>query len=241
MIPRALAGLLAALFVAAAHAGNSDTEAVKKAVEAALGQGTKVDAVRDAGALGLYEVQIGGDIIYTDRKASYLVIGDLVDAKSHRNLTEERKDKLAQVKFSDLPFDLAVKQVRGNGKRVFATFEDPNCGYCKKLAHEMKGMTDVTIYTFLYPILAADSGEKSRAIWCAPDRAKAWTDWMVGGTLPPAPAAKCDAPSDKVVALGRKLNVRGTPTLFFTDGSRLPGYVPVAQIEKSLDKAASAN
>jgi len=234
MIKRALLCGLAALLASAVHAQNNDAAEVRKAIEASIGKGAKVDSVRDAGFLGLYEVQVGSDIFYTDKKAAYILLGDVVEAKSRRNLTEERKNKLAQIKFSDLPLDLAVKQVRGNGKRVFATFEDPNCGYCKKLARELQGMTDVTIYTFLYPILSPDSSEKSKAIWCAPDKAKAWNDWMING-LEPA-TAKCDTPTDKVVALGRKLNIRGTPTLFFADGSRIPGYIPVAQIEQTISK-----
>ena len=239
MIKRALLGGLVALFVCAVHAQNNDAAEVKKAVEASLGKGAKVDGVRDAGFLGLYEVTIGNDILYTDKKANYLVLGNVVDTKTHKNLTEERKNKLAQIKFSDLPLDLAVKQVRGNGKRVFATFEDPNCGYCKKLAREMQGMTDVTIYTFLYPILSPDSSDKSKTIWCAQDRAKAWTEWMINGTEPAA--AKCDTPTDKVVALGRKLNIGGTPTIFFADGSRVPGYLPVVQLEQILNNKLAGN
>ncbi|MGE5466986.1 MAG: DsbC family protein [Ignavibacteria bacterium] len=233
---RMLLGVLAALCAFAAQAQGADNAEIRKAVEASFGKGAKVDSVRDAGVLGLYEVIVNGDILYTDKKGSYFVIGDIIDPKARRNLTEERKNKLAQIKFSDLPLDLAVKQVRGNGKRVFATFEDPHCGYCKKLANEMKGMTDVTIYTFLFPILSPDSVEKSKGIWCASDKAKAWNDWMINGIEPPA--GKCEAPIEKVVALGRKLRVNGTPTIFFTDGSRVPGYVPAAQLEQALAKAS---
>jgi len=232
-----LAGAVAALFAFAACAETAAEADLRKIIEASMNKDTKVDSVREAGFLGLYEVIIGGEIVYTDRKGNYLLVGDVVETKTHKNLTDERKQKLSQIRFSDLPLDMAVKQVRGNGKRVFATFEDPNCGFCKKLAKEMQGMTDVTIYTFLYPILTPDSADKSKAIWCAKDQAKAWNDWMVHGTEPVA--AKCDTPTDKVVALGRKLNIRGTPTIFFVDGSRVPGFIPAAQLEQSLTKAAS--
>ncbi|MDP2795032.1 MAG: DsbC family protein [Sulfurisoma sp.] len=223
------------LFAASAHADEAD---VKKAVESVLGKNARVDSVRKAGVLGLYEVVVGGEIVYVDEKAGYLIFGNIVDVKAKKDLTEERKLKLAQIKFSDLPLDLAIKQIKGNGKRIVATFEDPNCGYCKKLAKELVGMTDVTIYTFLYPILSPDSLEKSKNIWCASDKAKSWNDWMVNGSAPAA--AKCDASAvDKTVAFGQKLNIRGTPTIFFTDGSRAPGYMPVAQLEKAI--AAAGN
>jgi thiol:disulfide interchange protein DsbC len=227
--------LSSVLFVAtAAHADESE---VRKAVESIVGKNAKVDSVRKAGVLGLYEVIVGGEIAYVDDKASYIIFGNIVDVKGRRDITEERKLKLSQIKFSDLPLDLAIKQVKGAGKRVIATFEDPNCGYCKRLAKELAKMDDVTVYTFLMPILSPDSLEKSQNIWCAADRVKAWNDWMVNGTAPAA--AKCDTgPVQKSLAFGQKLNIRGTPTIFFADGSRVPGFMPQAQLEQALAKAS---
>ena len=220
------------------HIARADEAEVKKNVEAWLGKNApKVEGVRKLGTLGLYEVQVEGDLIYTDEKVNYVILGEVVDAKTRKNLTEERKQKLAQIKFSDLPVDLAIKQVKGNGKRVLATFEDPNCSYCKKLAKELQGVTDVTIYTFVYPILSPDSTEKAKNLWCAGDRVKAWNDLMLNGQSPSS--ASCDHPTDKVVGLGRKLNVRGTPTMFFADGSRAPGYMPAAMLDKALDKGSA--
>ncbi|MDP2195069.1 MAG: DsbC family protein [Rhodocyclaceae bacterium] len=232
----ALLSGLAALFLSQAVFANEAQ--IKKAVEAWLGSnGPKVESVRKAGALGLYEVMVDGELIYTDEKVSHLIIGQIIEAKSRKNLTEERKQKFSQIKFSDLPLDLAVKQVKGNGKRLLATFEDPNCSYCKKLAQELQGVNDVTIYTFVYPILSPDSTEKAKNIWCASDRLKAWNDFMINNQ---APASKnCNHPTEKVVALGRKLNISGTPTMFFADGSRVPGYMPMATLEKALDRGSA--
>jgi thiol:disulfide interchange protein DsbC len=216
----------------------ADEASIKKGIEEFFGPGATVQAVRKAGALGLYEVQIGSDIVYTDEKVSYVVLGNIIDVKAKKDLTEERKNKLSSIKFADLPLDLAVKQVKGNGKRVIATFEDPNCGYCKKLAKELQGVTDITIYTFLMPILSPNSQEKSKGIWCADDKAKAWNDWMVGGVEPAA--GKCDAAAvGKSLALGQKLGIRGTPTIFFANGERVPGYMPAAQLEQRLNQVSA--
>ena len=236
---KAIVGGLAALLIAQAALANEG--AVKKAVEPVLaelfGPSVKPDAVRKLGNFNLYEIQIGGELLYTDEKVSYLINGDILDVKAKKNLTEERKNKLAQVKFSDLPLELAAKQVKGNGKRILATFEDPNCTYCKKLAEELQKITDITIYTFIYPIFP-QSGEVAKGIWCAPDRAKAWNDYVLKSVTPPA--AKCDTSGiDKVVALGRKLNIKGTPAMIFADGSRVPGYMPAAMLEKTLDKGSA--
>ncbi|MBM3390602.1 MAG: DsbC family protein [Betaproteobacteria bacterium] len=219
--------LVLLLLTGAAHANEA---AVRKSVEAWMGG--KVDAVRKTNLLGLYEIQVGQELYYTDEKVSLLFDGNIIDTKTRSNLTQERINKLTAIKFSDLPLELAVKTVRGDGKRVIATFEDPNCGYCKKLAKDLAGMNNITIYTFLLPILSRDSAEKSRAIWCAPDRSKAWNDLMVNN-MPPA-AGTCDAPLDKVVALAQKYNIRGTPTIFLASGERIPGALSMAQLEQKL-------
>lgn len=236
MIKKTIACALAALALAAGLA-RADEADIRKALTSLYGTELKVAAVRKAGVLGLYEVQIGSDILYSDDKGNYFVQGDIIDAKAKTNLTEARKNKLSQIKFSDLPLELAVKTVRGNGRRVFATFEDPNCGYCKKLAKDMVGMTDLTIYTFLIPILTPDSAVKSKAIWCSADRSKAWNAWMLHETVPVA--ASCDTPTEKVLALAQKLGVHGTPTIFLVNGERIPGAVPAARLEQELQRVAA--
>ena len=213
----------------------ADEASVKKAIEAKLG-GNKVTSVTKTSYLGLYEVYADGQIFYTDEKITAILAGSLIDGKSMKNVTSERMQKLSAISFSDLPLELAIKQVRGDGKRVMASFEDPNCGYCKRLAKEMVKLDNVTIYTFLFPILSPDSLEKSNRIWCSADKAKAWNDWMIDGKAPTG-KGDCDtAPIQKTVELGQKLAVSGTPTIFFADGTRVPGAVPIAQIEKKLDQ-----
>ncbi|EXI85219.1 MAG: putative thiol:disulfide interchange protein DsbC precursor [Candidatus Accumulibacter regalis] len=216
----------------------ADEASVKKALEGKLG--APVTSVTKTPYLGLYEVYADGQIVYTDEKVSALLVGSLIDGKTMKNVTTERMQKLTAIKFSDLPLSLAIKQVRGDGKRVFATFEDPNCGYCKKLAREITKLENVTIYTFLYPILSPDSLEKSNQIWCSADKAKAWNDWMIDGKAPGG-KGDCDTTAvKKSVETGRKLAINGTPTVFFADGERIPGAIPLARIEQKLAEVASS-
>jgi thiol:disulfide interchange protein DsbC len=230
MLKRILPLALALTFIVPVMADEAD---IRKGVEAKLG--TKVESVTKSGYMGLYEVYADGNIFYTDEKVTaILVSGQLIDAKSMKNVTEERMRKLTAIKFSDLPLDRAIKQVRGDGKRVLATFEDPNCGYCKRLAKDLLKLENVTVYTFLYPILSEDSVRKSKQIWCSADRAKAWNDWMVEGKTPTG-KDDCDTTAvGKNQEFGRKLNISGTPTMFFGDGERIPGALPLARIEQKL-------
>lgn len=210
--------LLCSSFVAIA--GEAE---IRKSLEGRMG---KVESLTRTPLAGLWEASIDGQVLYTDDKGEYILAGNLVELKSGKNLTALRQ-------FNALPLDLALKQVRGSGKNVLATFEDPNCGFCKKLAKELQTVKNVTIYTFIYPVLGEDSNDKSQAIWCSPDRTKAWNDWMLTGKTPPAKPAKCDlAGLEKSIELGRKLHVNGTPALIFATGERVGGYIPATEIEK---------
>ncbi|MDR3299915.1 MAG: DsbC family protein [Candidatus Accumulibacter sp.] len=225
------------LAIAFAHSALAGEDDVKKAIEAQLGG--KVSSVTKTDYLGLYEVYADGQIFYTDEKVSVIFFGSLIDGQTKKNVTSERMQKLSAIDFSELPLKLAIKQVRGDGKRVFATFEDPNCGFCKRLAKDLTKLDNVTIYTFLYPILSPDSEEKSNRIWCSDDRVKAWNDWMINNKAPGG-KGNCDTTAvRKAKELGQKMAISGTPTLFFTDGTRLPGAVPLAQIEQKLEQASA--
>lgn len=226
------------IFLAGMLAGNAwaDEASIKKAVEAAYPK-VKVQGVTKTPFNGLYEVFLDGQIIYTDEKFSFFIVeGKLVDPKNKKELTTERLNELTKVDFNSLPLDRAIKVVRGNGSRKLAVFSDPDCPFCKKLEQkELIGITDVTIYTFLYPLegLHPDAANKSRAIWCAQDRSKAWQEWVLNGQLPKG-TATCDTPINQIAELGKRLGVSSTPTLIFSDGRRMLGAYPSKDIEKAL-------
>ncbi|MBI2772800.1 MAG: DsbC family protein [Burkholderiales bacterium] len=228
-------GLLAALM--AAGLGVQAQEAtIRKNLGERIPQLQQIDEVSKTPMPGLWEVRVGTDILYTDSEGNFLIQGSLIDSKQRRNLTEERVDKLTSIEFSALPIKDAFTIVRGNGKRKLAVFEDPNCGYCKRFERDLQKVDNVTIYMFLYPILSADSTDKSRSVWCARDKGKAWQDWMVRDT--PLAAGTCDtAALTRNLEFGKKHKITGTPTLFFVDGSRVPGAIGAPQVEKFLADA----
>ncbi|WP_440480591.1 DsbC family protein [Ramlibacter tataouinensis] len=237
---RMTTGLLAALLATTLLAGPAAAQeaAIRKNLGERLPQIGKIDEVTRTPMAGLFEVRVGSDLYYTDAEGNYLIHGQMIDARAQRNLTEERVNKLTAIDFGQLPVKDAFTIVRGNGKRRLAVFEDPNCGYCKRFERELQKLDNVTIHMFLYPILGNDSVEKSRNIWCAKDKAKAWQDWMLRDQAAPAAAAACDASAlERNRELGRKHQVTGTPTLVFADGTRVPGAINAAQVEKQLSQA----
>jgi len=211
--------------------------AFKKMLETRLGEGAKIEVITPTPYAGLIEIQVNGDIAYVDEKANYLFMGNVIDLKTHQDMTKAKQDEMNKVVFADLPFNLAIKQVKGNGKRVIAIFEDPNCGYCKRFRKTLQGINDLTVYTFMFDILAEDSAVKSRNVWCTQDRVKAWDDWMLEGKEPAAAPANCTSPHNQILALGKKLKITGTPTIFFIDGSRVPGAIDAEDLEAKLATA----
>lgn len=219
----------------ACYAQQPSLEKVKAAFQGRLDSSTQIKGVASTPLPGIYEINLGTEIVYTDATLRYIFQGNLIDLARENNLTEARLAELNRIKFSEFPLDQAVLTVRGKGTRKIVVFSDPNCGYCKRLESSLQAVDNLAIYTFLLPILSADSATKSRQVWCAADRGKVWQDWMLRN-IAPTGDGKCATPLEKNMALANKLSVKATPAIFFTDGSRIPGAVPVATIERKLSE-----
>jgi thiol:disulfide interchange protein DsbC len=219
----------------------SEASVIRKNLSARLSEQASIDEIRKTPWPGLYEVRLGTDVFYTDHRGDFLIQGALLDTRhgpDHvRNLTQERVQALTKVDFSHLPFKDAVMIQRGRGERIFAVFEDPNCGYCKQLERNLLKLDNVTVYVFLYPVLSQDSQDKSRRIWCAAQKAQAWQDWMLKGELPTDQGIplNCDtAALSRNLALGKQNKVEGVPTLIFSDGSRISAALGLPDLEQKL-------
>lgn len=234
-------GLALLATVACADEGAIRAEFAKKYPQ------TTIESITKTPYLGLYELLADGELMYTDAGLNFLILGSIIDTKSKINVTdvrqreiEDRKLKALAFPFEQLPFDLAIKKVKGNGSRKVAVFSDPDCPYCRRLEKDIEKVTDATIYIFLLPIeqLHPKAPAISRAIWCATDRVKAWDQYMLKGVAPASPA--CDNPVDKIVAFGQSKKINGTPTIFFEDGKRVPGAIPLDRFEELLTKGSSS-
>ncbi|KAF1023097.1 MAG: putative thiol:disulfide interchange protein DsbC [Paracidovorax wautersii] len=228
------------VLLAAAGSATAQEAAIRKALPARLPSLPAIDEVRETPVKGLYEVRIGTDLLYTDASGSYLIQGEMMDLQTKSNLTKERIAALTAIDVAKLPLQDAFVTRRGKGERQLVVFADPNCGYCKRFEGELAKIDNVTVYTFLYPILGQDSVEKSRNIWCAKAPGQVWDDWMLKGKT--IPAASCSeaqtATLRRNVEFGQKYKIEGTPTLLFADGQRVPGALSATQIERLLAAAA---
>ncbi len=225
----------AAALLLAAGAAVAQEAVIRKNLAERLPNFPKIDEVSKTPIPGLWEVRIGTDVLYTDEQGNHVIEGQIIDTRSRTNLTEERIGKLTAIDFAALPLKDAIVWKQGTGARRLVVFADPNCGYCKRFERELNNVKDVTVYTFLYPILGGDSPDKSRNIWCAKEPVKAWRAWMLDGTAPPRAADGCDVSAlERNAALGRKHRVNGTPALVFENGRRVPGAMSADQVDKML-------
>jgi thiol:disulfide interchange protein DsbC len=234
---RALVFAIALSFVSCAAANEAQ---IRRVLESKMG-GVKIEGIQPAPIPGLFEVRYrtaeGIQVVYTDANANHIIVGNIYESRSSRNLTEERTRKLNAIKFESLPLDLAVKVQRGNGKRVLAMFSDPYCPACRQFERALQQIDNITIYVFMYPVIRPENIDHSRAVWCSPDRAKAWLE-LAAAPRPKVPDAApgCNDPVEKVLTLGRSLGVNSTPTLILANGERLTGGLSAADLKELLDQ-----
>jgi thiol:disulfide interchange protein DsbC len=230
---------LVALALLASAASFAQEAAIRKTLAERLPQ-LKIDEVARTPIAGLYEVRVGSDIFYSDDKGEYLFVrGSMIETRTRTDLTEARVEKLLAIDFDKLPLKDAFAIRQGSGARRMAVFVDPNCGYCKRFERDLATVKDVTIYTFLLPILGADSTVKANDVWCAKDQVKVWRGWMLDNVAPPKVNPRCDtAALERNREFARQHAINGTPAVFFADGVRKAGAIPMDQVEKLLAAAA---
>jgi thiol:disulfide interchange protein DsbC len=218
----------------------AEDAALKKSVQSHFPD-NKIESLRQTPFLGLYEIVIGNEIFYTDKNAEHFFFGHIIDTKTRASLTSQRMQEIMQARripLDSLPLEFAIKTVKGNGERTLVVFTDPHCPYCKKLEKDLVDVTDVTIYTLLYPVLNG-SVKRATEIWCSNDRLKAWDDFMLRDIEPTG--KDCETPISTLIQVGQKNNVSGTPTLVFADGSFVGGLIPADQIEEKMNAAMQKN
>ena len=226
-----------------ADAALAEESAIRKALEPKVGS-ARIEGIAPSPLAGLWEVRLrsaeGLQIVYTDAAGTHVILGNMVELRSNRNLTEERMRKLTAIDFASLPLDQAVKIQRGNGKRVMAMFSDPYCPACRKFEAQLAQIENMTVYVFMYPVIRPENTDHSRAVWCSPDRAKAWLE-LAANARPKVPSAGANCPGnvvEKTLELGRKLGVNSTPTLFLANGERFTGGLAATDLREALDQAA---
>lgn len=241
MLKKSLIALSLCAVFTSAHAG-ADIDNMRKLLIERM-PGAPIGAITKAPYGGLYEVVINGfNVFYTDENANVAFIGKVIDLKTHKDLAEARSQELMHVDFASLPLDKAFVRVKGDGSRKLAVFSDPECPFCQELEQELAKVSDVTIYTFLFPLndVHPDAERKAQLVWCSADRAKAWDDMMLNHKEPAASDKPCETPFKAIQEVAKKAWINGTPGLIFADGRLVPGVIKSVQIERYLSEQTKA-
>lgn len=198
--------------------------------------GRKVDSIEATVIPALYEVMIGADIFYVTSDGEHLLQGDLYSLETKTNLTEAKRSqgRVALIKTIDPTTEIIFKPEKT--RHVVNIFTDIDCGYCRKLHSEMdtylaKGI-EIRYLAFPRSGYRTRSYFKAVSAWCADDPQKALTIAKSGQEIE---QKTCDNPVDQHLALAHELGLTGTPTMVFSDGSIVPGYIPADELEKVLN------
>ncbi len=240
--------IAAALYAAGALAADPappTAEPVKRPdlshLQTALG-GAAPDSVNPTAVPGLYEVLIGGQVLYLSEDGRFALQGDLLDLSTRGNLTENRRGELRGKAVEAVgENNMVVFAPEGPVKHTVTVFTDIDCGYCRKMhsqiaAYNKEGIK-VRYLWFPREGVGSDSFDKAVSVWCADDRQEAMTQAKRGENIE---RKTCDNPVQAQYELGQKLGVRGTPSMILEDGEMIPGYVPPTQLAELLARNKDA-
>ncbi|WP_373683196.1 DsbC family protein [Acinetobacter sp. YH12238] len=190
----------------------------------------KLDNIQATEMKGIYSASMDGQVVYLNEDAQHILAGSMIRLKDQHNLTKDLLIQQNSVDWKKLPLQDAIKSVRGTGKRQIAIFSDPNCPYCKQLEAELKKLNNITIYTFILP-LKAQSVAPSKQVYCEKNPALAWENLITKAQLPTSQSS-CANPVERNMALAHRLGINGTPAIIFSNGFKVMGAYPAAQIEQ---------
>ncbi len=223
-----LAGLLATQF---ALAGDELERQLTQRLKKILPD-SRVTAVRPSPIAGLYEVQLGPDVLYMSEDGRYVFRGDLYDLDSRRNLSREVRNQGRARVFAELgPDDYIEFAPEGERKHTLYVFTDIDCGYCRRFHQQVPQLNraGIAVRYLAYPRagIGSESYRKFVSVWCSEDRKKALTLAKAGRTPPPR---QCENPVKSDFELGRTMGLHGTPSLFLENGQELGGYIPARDL-----------
>jgi thiol:disulfide interchange protein DsbC len=222
---------LLGLTLSVAHA---DENAIREALTKSM-PSVKVGSVKPTEINGLYEVTVGGNIVYVSGDGKYLIQGHLVDVAARIDLTEEKLSGARKQALDNLGVDKMIVFEPKVSKYTVSIFTDIDCGYCRKLHSEIDQYMaqGITIRYMFFPRAGkgSDSYQKAISVWCADDRKAALTAAKKGDT---PPAKTCANPVDEHMQLAEEFEVKGTPMMVTEKGNIFPGYLPAKQLAEAL-------
>ena len=233
-----LSAAVAALALTTASAFADEAANIRAALSKVLPD-YKPTSVQPTPVDGLYQVEIGPQVMFVTGDGRFLIDGAIVDLKTREDITETARSQARLRAINAVGEDDMVLFDAPNSKHTVTVFTDIDCGYCRKLHQQVDAYADegISVHYMFYPRsgLNTPSYDKAVSVWCADDRQKALTEAKNGTKLA---AGKCANPVKKHMELGELLGIRGTPAIVLDNGEMIPGYVEPKKLAALLEKEA---
>ncbi len=197
-----------------------------------VGDAAEIKGVKPSVIDGLFEVQVGGQIIYLTADGEKVVSGEIYDLKNKKSITEAASNKLRKTALEQVADSDKIIYKAKNEKYKVTIFTDISCPYCTKIHKQVPKLNDlgITVEYLAFPRAGAGSktAKKMQKIWCAENRTVALTNAKVDDKFP---SKSCDGNQvDKQFELGVQLGVQATPTMILSDGELLAGYMKANEL-----------
>lgn len=228
---------LALLALTAVPASAGDEAAKIRAALAKVLPDYKPTSVQPTPVEGLFQVEIGPQVMFVTGDGRYLIDGAVVDLKTREDITETARSKARLRAINSMGEEQMVVFDAPKNEHTITVFTDIDCGYCRKLHQEMPGYAEegISVRYLFYPRTGVDSPsyEKAVAVWCSDDQQQAMTDAKNGQ---PVESASCNNPVQRHMELGELMGIRGTPAIILENGQMVPGFVEPKRLAQVLDE-----
>jgi len=191
----------------------------------------------------MYEANLGGQEMIVSRSGQYAILGDLFDLTSITNLTaEQRTSRMSEVaaeEIATLTNDQVVSfEAEGREVGTMWVFTDPTCPYCRRVHEEIEeyAAAGITVNYVPYPRsgFRGNDYEQLKKVMCADNRQQAMHDFKMGTAGSDYDRFGSEQKCHDIVAngyeMGGRIGITGTPFIFLSNGTAIPGYNPAERI-----------
>ncbi|MGB4498632.1 MAG: DsbC family protein, partial [Methylococcaceae bacterium] len=195
----------------------------------------QIDSIKSSPIKNIFEVSIGGSMVYVSDDGKYLLQGRLIDVQTKTDLTEEKLSGARKIALDKLGENKMIIFKPKIHTYTVSIFTDIDCGYCRKLHSELDSYLaeGIEIRYLFYPRAGkgSESYKKAVSVWCAKDRNAALTAAKKDQKVE---TKTCENPVDEHMALAAEFDVKGTPMIVTEKGTIYPGYLPAKQLLEVL-------
>lgn len=203
-----------------------------------------VGSVKKHEGTGLLKVTLGTGAKYlVTEKGDYIIKGTMLKVEDGKIIDEEERE--ARDTIADHNKELYITYP-AKGEEVGSAYviADIACHYCALLHKEVDQLNEKGVSVHFIPFpgggMTSPAADLNRRVWCSTDPVSAMDyGYKHHGSLPNNLTYRDGCNLDLIRSgfdLGRDLNVSGTPTIYLSNGSVIPGTASAEIIYSTLKR-----